>query len=92
MRLTRKAEFSASHICANPAWTAEQNQAVRRLTLIATVFLPLTFITGFFGQNFAWLERHVDSLEAFLVFGIGGLVVPAVILLLWLRGGGYTRG
>ncbi len=28
MFLTRKAEFSASHICANPAWSAEQNQTV----------------------------------------------------------------
>src|SRR5512140_1085186 len=28
MFLTRKAEFSASHICANPAWTADRNQAV----------------------------------------------------------------
>jgi 6-pyruvoyltetrahydropterin/6-carboxytetrahydropterin synthase len=28
MRLTRKAEFSASHICARPEWSAEQNQAV----------------------------------------------------------------
>jgi len=28
MFLTRKAEFSASHVCANPAWSAEQNQAV----------------------------------------------------------------
>ncbi len=28
MLLTRKAEFSASHVCANPAWTEERNQAV----------------------------------------------------------------
>lgn len=28
MFLTRKAEFSASHVCANPAWSAEQNQTV----------------------------------------------------------------
>ncbi len=28
MFLTRKVEFSASHVCANPSWTAEQNQAV----------------------------------------------------------------
>ena len=27
MFLTRKAEFSASHICANPAWSADRNQA-----------------------------------------------------------------
>jgi 6-pyruvoyltetrahydropterin/6-carboxytetrahydropterin synthase len=28
MFLTRKAEFSASHVCTNPAWSADQNQAV----------------------------------------------------------------
>ena len=28
MFLTRKAEFSASHVCANPAWSADRNQAV----------------------------------------------------------------
>ena len=28
MQLTRKAEFSASHVCARPDWTAEHNQAV----------------------------------------------------------------
>ncbi len=28
MRLTRKAEFSASHVCANSTWSPEKNQAV----------------------------------------------------------------
>jgi len=28
MFLTRKAEFSASHVCANPAWSTDRNQAV----------------------------------------------------------------
>lgn len=28
MFITRRVEFSASHVCANPAWTDEQNQAV----------------------------------------------------------------
>lgn len=28
MLLTRKAEFSASHVCANPAWSEEQNRRV----------------------------------------------------------------
>jgi 6-pyruvoyltetrahydropterin/6-carboxytetrahydropterin synthase len=28
MFLTRKAEFSASHVCANPAWSADRNYAV----------------------------------------------------------------
>jgi 6-pyruvoyltetrahydropterin/6-carboxytetrahydropterin synthase len=28
MRITRKAEFSASHVCANAAWSAEENRRV----------------------------------------------------------------
>jgi 6-pyruvoyltetrahydropterin/6-carboxytetrahydropterin synthase len=28
MLITRKAEFSASHVCANPAWSAEENRRV----------------------------------------------------------------
>ena len=67
---------------------AEQNQVVRKLTLVATVFLPLTFITGFFGQNFGWLVSHVDSLAAFILFGIGGLLLPLAALLVWLRRSG----
>jgi hypothetical protein len=50
-----------------------------------TVFLPLTFITGFFGQNFGWLVRHLDGFAAFAVYGIGGLVVPLALLFAWLK-------
>jgi magnesium transporter len=62
-----------------------QNATMEQLTILATVFLPLTFITGFFGQNFAWLIRHISSDAAFAVYGVGGLVVPLALLFLWLR-------
>ena len=62
-----------------------QNATIEQLTILATIFLPLTFVTGFFGQNFAWLVGHINSLAAFLIYGLGGLALPMVLLFWWLR-------
>jgi magnesium transporter len=66
------------------------NQVMKQLTVIATVFLPLAFVTGFFGQNFGWLVRHVDTFADFMLFGVGGVVVPIALLLAWFRRAGYV--
>jgi magnesium transporter len=65
------------------------NQITKQLTVVATIFLPLGFVVGFFGQNFKWLVVNIDSAAAFWVFGVGGLVLSVAALLAWFRRASY---
>ncbi len=63
------------------------NETIYLLTVVATIFLPLTFLTGFFGMNFKWLTDGIDTPLAFWLLGVGLLVVGvALILRLIVRG------
>jgi len=65
------------------------NQITKQLTVVATIFLPLSFLVGFFGQNFKWLVENIGSETDFLVFGVGSLVLSVIGLLAWFRRGSY---
>ncbi len=63
------------------------NRTATRLSVVATFFVVWTLITGFFGQNFRWLVDNVESRTDFLIFGVGGLLVPTLVLatVLWIK-------
>jgi magnesium transporter len=65
------------------------NAVMKQLTIIATIFLPLTFVTGFFGQNFAWMANHVDTWPRFLAFGVGSQIVVLLALVAFFRRRGW---
>ncbi len=59
-----------------------QSQIIKRLTVISTIFLPLNFLTGFFGMNFAHLPFTDDRL---LYTALTAMATLPTVLMLWFR-------
>lgn len=66
----------------------QQNHVIHRLTVLSTVFLPLNFITGFFGMNFAHLPFDDDRL---LVLALTTMALLPSALMLWFRRKGWME-
>jgi magnesium transporter len=62
------------------------NNIMKQLTIFASIFLPLTFFTGFFGQNFTMMPYHSQHL-----YGLMLAICAAVPIgmLLWFRRRGW---
>jgi magnesium transporter len=82
-RVTDAMEFYGTSV------SARQSQVINRLTIISAIFLPLTFLTGYFGMNFQWLLDGVHSPTAYLCFGVGLFVATFVATLLIFRSRGW---
>ncbi|MEV8524174.1 CorA family divalent cation transporter [Streptomyces sp. NPDC052000] len=62
---TRRAADTYASLVAD-----EQNLVINKLAIASVIFLPLSFITGFFGMNFTYLTNGLTSERSFLTLGV----------------------
>jgi magnesium transporter len=58
------------------------NEIMKALAILSAVFMPLTFITGFFGQNFEGLPFHSNTMMWAMLSSL--LLAPA-LMMLWFK-------
>ena len=59
------------------------NEVMKVLTIIATIFIPLTFMAGLYGMNFTYMPEL--EWRAGYPLALGAMLVVAVIMLIYFR-------
>jgi magnesium transporter len=59
------------------------NEIMKVLTIIATVFMPLTFLAGVYGMNFKYMPELEWHWGYFSIWGI--MVAVAICMLIYFR-------
>jgi len=68
----------------------QQSEQINRLTVISWVFLPISFLTGYFGMNFDWaVNQLLSTRDAFLLLGVGLPLLSLVLTLLLFKSLGW---
>jgi magnesium transporter len=65
------------------------NVTMKALTAVASLFLPLTFLTGFYGMNFAYLTQVLEPPYFAFWIGVGTMLIATVIQFWFFRRRGW---
>ncbi|NLM30124.1 MAG: magnesium/cobalt transporter CorA [Methanomicrobiales archaeon] len=67
--------------------SSHMNEIMKVLTIIATIFIPLTFITGIYGMNFAYIPGLAHPWG--YLAALASMIVVAVVMLFYFRKKGW---
>jgi magnesium transporter len=67
-----------------------QSNRINVLTIVTMIFLPISFLTGYFGMNFTWLDNQLTSFWSWLLLGFGLPILLVVSCVTLLATSGYT--
>ena len=85
-RLSGRIDWSSVVLQDHKAALAQlQSEQISRLTVVSVIFLPITFLTGFFGMNFGWIGNNLGGFTIFLVVGVLLPLACAVFTIIWFR-------
>ncbi len=63
----------------------KMNEVMKVLTIIATIFIPLTFIAGIYGMNFEYMPELQLRWGYFAVLGLIGVIVIGMVWFFWKK-------
>ncbi|MCA9820082.1 MAG: magnesium and cobalt transport protein CorA, partial [Nitrosarchaeum sp.] len=61
----------------------KMNEVMKTLTVIASIFIPITFIAGIYGTNFSYVPELEWEGSYFVMIGV--MVIIVLVMISWFR-------
>lgn len=66
-----------------------QGNRINQLTVVTILFLPITFLTGYFGMNFNWIDNLLATEGSYFIFGLALPILVVAGSSIWLARRGF---
>ncbi len=62
------------------------NQIVKILTIVTTIFVPLSFLAGVYGMSFEYIPELQFRYAYFILLGTMATIATALVVVMWRKG------